>query len=182
MNFQNKENHHHHHHHHKHQGLDLWSVPSPELQLLAPTLLRSSNCSPSLWSVAVWFRRDYFPVHVYTHSDATDVCALPCWRCRHRQCTYKRNSESLLCNCCYRAKALSIAYSGCVPVAIVVGHAMRMCRIFISDPNGFTPFFPHYFINGAIFGKVIKNIFFIFVYKCCVETFWLWEEFSEILS
>jgi len=24
----------------------LWSVPSPELQLLAPTLLRSSNCSP----------------------------------------------------------------------------------------------------------------------------------------
>ena len=26
----------------------LWSVPSPELQLLAPTLLRSSNCSSSL--------------------------------------------------------------------------------------------------------------------------------------
>ena len=36
----------------------LWSVPSPELQLLAPTLLRSSNCSPSLRSVAVWFQRD----------------------------------------------------------------------------------------------------------------------------
>ena len=36
----------------------LWSVPSPELQLLAPTLLRSSNCSPSLWSVVVWFQRD----------------------------------------------------------------------------------------------------------------------------
>jgi len=31
----------------------LRSVPSPELQLLAPTLLRSSNCSPSLWSVVV---------------------------------------------------------------------------------------------------------------------------------
>jgi len=36
----------------------LWSVPSPELQLLAPTLLRSSNCSPSLWSVLVWFQKD----------------------------------------------------------------------------------------------------------------------------
>ena len=36
----------------------LWSFPSPELQQLAPTLLRSSNCSPSLWSVVVWFQRD----------------------------------------------------------------------------------------------------------------------------
>ena len=36
----------------------LWYVPSPELKLFAPTLLRSSNCSPSLWSVVVWFQRD----------------------------------------------------------------------------------------------------------------------------
>jgi len=28
----------------------LWSVPSPELQLFAPTLLRSSNCSPFLYN------------------------------------------------------------------------------------------------------------------------------------
>jgi len=47
-----------HHHHHKHQRLDLWSFPSPELRLLAATLLRFSNCSPSLWSVVVWFQRD----------------------------------------------------------------------------------------------------------------------------
>ena len=39
-------------------GWTLWFVPSPEPQLLAPTLLRSSNCSPSLWSVVVWFQRD----------------------------------------------------------------------------------------------------------------------------
>ena len=38
----------------------LWSVPSPELQFFAPTLLRSSNCSPSLWSVVVWFQRIRF--------------------------------------------------------------------------------------------------------------------------
>ena len=36
----------------------LWSFPSPNLQLLSPTFLRSSNCSPSLWSVVVWFQRD----------------------------------------------------------------------------------------------------------------------------
>ena len=36
----------------------LRSVPSPQLQLLAPKLLRSSNCSPSLWPVVVkWFQR-----------------------------------------------------------------------------------------------------------------------------
>ena len=36
----------------------LLSVPSPKLQLLSPPSLRSSNCSPSLWSVVVWFQRD----------------------------------------------------------------------------------------------------------------------------
>ena len=36
----------------------LSSVPSPKLQLLSPTFLRSSNCSPSLWSAVVWFQRD----------------------------------------------------------------------------------------------------------------------------
>jgi hypothetical protein len=36
----------------------LWSVPSPELQLLSPKFLRSSNCSSSLWSVVIWFQRD----------------------------------------------------------------------------------------------------------------------------
>jgi hypothetical protein len=36
----------------------LWSVPSPQLQLLSPTFLRSSNCSSSLWSVMIRFQRD----------------------------------------------------------------------------------------------------------------------------
>ena len=36
----------------------LWSVASPELQLFSPTFLRFSNCSSSLWSVVIWFRRD----------------------------------------------------------------------------------------------------------------------------
>ena len=36
----------------------VWSVPSPELQLFSPTFLRSSNCSPSLWSAVIWLQRD----------------------------------------------------------------------------------------------------------------------------
>ena len=46
------------------KDLTLWSVPSPKLQPLSPTFLRSSNCSPSLWSVVVWFQRD----SVFWHS------------------------------------------------------------------------------------------------------------------
>jgi hypothetical protein len=45
-------------HHQNIKEWNLWSVPSPQLQLLSPTLLRSSNCSPSLRSVVVWFQRD----------------------------------------------------------------------------------------------------------------------------
>jgi hypothetical protein len=37
------------------QGWAIWLVPSPELQLLSPSFLRSPNCSLSLWAVVVWF-------------------------------------------------------------------------------------------------------------------------------
>jgi len=55
----------------------LWSVPSPELQLLAPTLLGSSNCSPSLWSVAVWFQRDSVLWHSLEVRKSRHRSALP---------------------------------------------------------------------------------------------------------
>jgi hypothetical protein len=35
------------------QGWAIWPVPSPELQLLSPSFLRSPNCSLSLWAVMV---------------------------------------------------------------------------------------------------------------------------------
>ena len=40
------------------QGWAIWPVPSPELQLLSPSILRSPNCSLSLWVVEVWFQGD----------------------------------------------------------------------------------------------------------------------------
>ena len=36
----------------------IWPVPSPELQLLSPTFLRSPDCSLSLWIIVVCFERD----------------------------------------------------------------------------------------------------------------------------
>jgi len=51
----------------------LWSVPSPELQLLLPTFLRSFNCSPSLWSVVVWLD-DLFCLYNVMHCAC---CCLP---------------------------------------------------------------------------------------------------------
>jgi len=44
---------------------NIWPVPSPELQLLTPKLLRSSNCSLSLWSVVLWFQRDSVLSHSF---------------------------------------------------------------------------------------------------------------------
>ena len=41
----------------------LWSVPSPDLQLFAPTLLRSSNCSPSVWI----HTNIYIYIYIYHH-------------------------------------------------------------------------------------------------------------------
>ena len=47
-----------------------------------------------------------------------------------RQRTYKRNTEEeRTSNNCYHRKAISITYSECVFVALVIQHAMRLRRI-----------------------------------------------------
>jgi hypothetical protein len=48
------------------------------------------------------------------------------------QCTYKRNIEGRSRNHCCRGKAISIRYSECVFVALVIHHAMRMRHIIFS--------------------------------------------------
>ena len=45
---------------------------SPKLQLLCPTVLRSSNCSPSVRSVVVWFQRDSVLWDSCNFGDGTD--------------------------------------------------------------------------------------------------------------
>jgi hypothetical protein len=46
---------------------------------------------------------------------------------------YKRNIEALSRNHCCRGKAISITYSECVFVALVIQHAKRMSRIILSS-------------------------------------------------
>ena len=50
-----------------------------------------------------------------------------------RQCTYKRKTEARSRNHCCRGKAISITYSECVSVALVIQHAKRMHRIVLSS-------------------------------------------------
>jgi hypothetical protein len=50
-------------------------------------------------------------------------------------------------------KAISITYSECLPVALVIQHAVRMRRIVICGLFGCTYFSPHYLLNGTIFER-----------------------------
>jgi len=52
-----------------------------------------------------------------------------------RQCTYKRNIEVRSRNHCCQ-KAISITYSECVSVALVMHHATRMRRVISSSVAG----------------------------------------------
>jgi hypothetical protein len=91
-----------------------------------------------------------------------------------RQCTYKRNIEARSRNHCCRGKAVSITYSECVSVALVIQHAKRMRRIILYLwPVWLYHIFPHYLINGTIFGKMLLNIkcVFWFSLQLLSETF-----------
>ena len=46
---------------------------------------------------------------------------------------YKRNIDARSRNHCCRGKAISITYSECVSVALVIQHAKRMRRIILSS-------------------------------------------------
>ena len=81
---------------------------------------------------------------------------------QNRLCTKNKCDEMCMHNHCCCGKALSIAYSECVPVALVIQHAMRMHHILLSVVACLSvPYFPHYPINGTIFRKELLNIKFL---------------------
>jgi hypothetical protein len=71
--------------------------------------------------------------------------AKACFKCCHcflrKICAYERNTEARSHNRCCRGKAISITYSECVYVALVIQHAMRVRHIVIRGLSSCTIFF-----------------------------------------
>jgi len=77
-----------------------------------------------------------------------------------RQTLYvQRNIKGRSYNHCCSGKAVTITYSECVFVTLVIQHATRMRRTVTCGLCGSTIyiFFSHYLVNGTIFEKVIEN-------------------------
>jgi len=53
----------------------------------------------------------------------------------------QRNTEARLCNRCYSGNAISITYSECVSIALVIQLAISMCHIVICGLSDSAIFF-----------------------------------------
>jgi hypothetical protein len=62
----------------------------------------------------------------------------------------KRNVQARSRNHCCRGKAISVTYSECVSVVLIIRYAMRMRFIFIPDMPHSTIFFPHYLFKNYL--------------------------------
>jgi len=89
-------------------------------------------------------------VHKLVTTDNTWSCYLYQFKKQDMQCMYKCNIEVHSCNHCRNGKAISITYSECAFVALVIQHTTHMCHISICDLLHSTIFFPHYLTNGTI--------------------------------
>jgi len=74
----------------------------------------------------------------------------------------ERNTEARLCKHCCSGKAIGIAYSECVFVALGIQHAMRMRHIVMLWPAPLYNIFPRYLINDTIFGKTLLSTKYVF--------------------
>jgi hypothetical protein len=85
-----------------------------------------------------------------------------------------RDNEALSYDHSYSAKAISITYSECVFVALVIQHAMRMRHTVICGSSGSTTFF-NIISQTARFSKNksyrTQNVCFDFLNKVCHKQF-----------
>ena len=76
-----------------------------------------------------------------------------------RQCIYEHNTEVHLCIHCYHGRAISISYSQCVFLALVILHAKCISHIILSSMAWLAvPFVTNHLTNETIFRekKVIE--------------------------
>ena len=93
-----------------------------------------------------------YPMKIHSIYNTGYDLKYPC--IQDKQCTYKRKIEARLLNYCRHEKTVSITYSECVSVALVIQHAKRMRLIILSLwPVCLYHIFSHYLINGTIFGE-----------------------------
>jgi hypothetical protein len=72
------------------------------------------------------------------------------------QCTYKSNTEARSRNHCCCRKAISVTYSECLSVTLVIQHAKRMRSIILSSVAfQALPYFSTLSHNGTIFEKKV---------------------------
>jgi hypothetical protein len=90
------------------------------------------------------------------------------WSINRQAFLNKRNTEARLRNHFCRWKPVSIRYSECVTVTLVIQHTTRMRRNILSSAACLAvPYFPHYLINCTNFGKGywIQNAYFDFFWN-----------------
>ena len=86
----------------------------------------------------------------------------------------ERNSQALSCDLCCCGKAISITYSECAFVALVIQHVKSMRRIKLSSvAYPAMPTFPHYLIKARFSGGGFINykMCFDFLCKLCLKYF-----------
>jgi hypothetical protein len=104
-------------------------------------------------------------IHRNKSTDGQSVRKSDFYLKKDRHCTYKRNIEARSRKHFCRWKAISIAYSECVSVALIMQIAKRIRHIILifvtclSVPH----FFPLYLIKSTVFGKKrLLSIKFVF--------------------
>ena len=93
------------------------------------------------------------------------------------------HSGAFVQHCC-SGKAISITYSECVSVALVIQHAMRMRHISIVAWPA-VPYFSKLSQKRRDLKKKsfwTQNVCFDFLYNFCLQHLSFWEELSEIWS